>query len=147
MSRRTCTFENSYLNHPYTVRKLNSQEKDWSRLGIPTRCPSHLLPIFLRKQTEIALKVLSYHTKVFPNKDQANMDERSGYASDAMRANRIGHAASPTPVDTLSVALIDSASCSGRNPRTGESSALLAAISETVAREREGEAILFPLHC
>lgn len=62
-----------------------------------------------------------------------------------MRANRIGHAASPTPVDTLSVALLDSASCSGRNPRTGGSSALLAAISETVAREWEGEAILF--HC
>jgi hypothetical protein len=43
------------------------------------------------------------------------MDGSSGYSDDTIRANRIGHAASPTPAHTLSVALIDSASCSGRN--------------------------------
>lgn len=85
---------------------------------IITECPS------VRCRTDFpgkdALKV--YHPPIFPDKSritsQTSIGESNGSLSDAMRANRIGHAASPTPVPTLAVASIDSATSSGRNPRT-----------------------------
>lgn len=71
----------------------------------------------------------------------------SGCSGDAIRANRIGHAASPVSVDTLSVALIDSTSCSGRESQAwgklGPARDHVGNGCKGGGKLREGNAILF----